>query len=105
VLRPAEFTRNSEGEFERHLSRESYDMFRVGPDIITVWREDRRGMRSIYLAGPYELSRQMLAEHLKNQEELRVGELIVWPDVIGELLKLSESVRASKATVSAPHGV
>jgi len=105
VLRPAEFTRNSEGEFERHLSRESYDMFRVGPDMITVWREDRRGMRSIYLAGPYELSRQMLAEHLKNQEELRVGELIVSPDAIGKLLKLSESVRDSKATVSAPHGV
>jgi len=104
VLRPAEFTRNSEGEFERHLSGESYDMFRVGSDLVTVWREDRRGMRSVYLAGPYELTRKMLAEHLKNREELRVGELILSPDAIGELLKLSEPAGDSKATVSEPHG-
>jgi len=105
TLRLADFTRNSEGEYEKHLSGDSYDMFRVDPDLVTVWREDRRGMRSVYLAGPYELSRKILEEYLNNGQELRVGELVLSTDAIRGLLELTKPAKESEPNVSAPHEV
>jgi hypothetical protein len=105
TLTLAEFSRNSAGEYERHLSGESYDMFRVVPDLITVWREDRRGMRSVYLAGPYELTKKMLGEYLKSGQELRVGNLVLSTDAIRVLLELTEKPASESANVSVPHEV
>ena len=100
-----EFSRNTAGEFEKHLSGESFDMFRVAPDLITVWREDRRGMRSVYLAGPYELTSKMLGECLKSGQELRVGMLAVSTDAIRGLLELMEKPASESASASVPHEV
>jgi len=105
TLRLPDFDRNSEGEYEKHLSGESYDMFRADPDMVTVWREDRRGMRSAYLAGPYELSRKMLEDYLSKGQELRVGDLVLSTDSIRGLLDLTKSAKASDANVSAQHEV
>ena len=105
TLRLPDFARNSEGEYEKHLSGESYDMFRVDVDMVTVWREDRRGMRSAYLAGPYELSRKMLEDYLSEGQELRVGDLVLSADAIRGLLDLTKSAKASDANVSALHEV
>ena len=101
----AEFSRNLAGEYEKHLSGESYDMFRVAPGLITAWREDRRGMRSIYLAGPYELTIKMLGDCLKGEQELRVGILVVSIDAIQGLLELMKKPTSESASVSAPHEV
>jgi len=97
--RLTEFVKNAEGEYEKHLAGDSYDMFRVDPDLVTVWREDRRGMRSIYLAGPYELTRKMLEEYLNNGQELRVGELVLSSEPIRGLLELMRSAKESEASV------
>jgi hypothetical protein len=91
TLRLTDFTRNSEGEYEKHLSGDSYDMFRVDPDLVTVWRENRRGMRSVYLAGPYELTTKILEEYLNNGQELRIGELTLSTDAIRGLLELKSA--------------
>ena len=100
----AEFSRNSAGEYEKHLSGDSYDMFRVDPDLITVWREDRRGMRSVYLAGPYELTRKMLREYLNSGQELRVGNLVLSTDAIRGLLEWTEKPASESAScVSVQH--
>jgi hypothetical protein len=99
TLRLAEFTRNSEGEYEKNLSGDAYDMFRVDSDLVTVWREDRREMRSIYLAGPYELTRQVLEEYLSSGQELRVGDLALSTDTIRGLLELMKSAKESEANV------
>ena len=100
TLRIPEFVRNSSGEYEKHLSGDSYDMFRADPDMVTVWREDRRGMRSVYLAGPYELSRKMLEEYFNNRQELRVGELALSTDAIRGLLELTKTPKGPEASVS-----
>jgi hypothetical protein len=105
TLRLSDFARNSEGEYEKHLSGESYDMFRTDPDMVTVWREDRRGMRSVYLAGPYELSRKILEDYLTKGQELRVGELVLSSDSIRGLLDLTKSAKASDSNASAQHEV
>jgi len=90
TLRVSDFTRNSEGEYEKHISGESYDMFRVSHEMVIVWREDRHGMRSTYLAGPYELSERMLEEYEKSGQELRIGELVLPSDEIRGLLQLTK---------------
>ena len=87
-LKISEFTRNSSGEYEHNVSAQVYDMFRVDPDMIVVWREDRKGIRSIYLAGPYELSRSLLAEQVKKGEDLKLGSLSLSVESINELLAL-----------------
>lgn len=56
--------------------------------MIVVWREDRKGIRSIYLAGPYELSRSLLAEQVKKGEDLKLGSLSLSVESINELLAL-----------------
>jgi len=103
TLVPTEFSRNAAGEYEKQLSGESYDMFRVDPDVVTIWREDRRGIRSVYLAGPYELTKKMLQEYLSGGEELRVGILVLSTDTIRSLLELTEKPRGEAPSVSAPH--
>ena len=102
-LRLSDFTRNSAGEYERHLSGEFYDMFRLDPDLATVWREDRRGMRSAYLAGPYELTREMLEKHLENGEGVSVGELTITTEAVRGLIELMKS-SAELPNASIPHG-
>ena len=102
-LRLSDFTRNSAGEYERRLSAEFYDMFRIDPDLVTVWREDRRGMRSVYLAGPYELTREMLGKQLENGEGLSVGQLTLTSEAVRGLLELMKSP-AELPNASIPHG-
>ena len=96
-VRIADFVKSASGEYERHLSGEVYDAFRIEPDMITIWREDRRGMRSVYLAGPYELSRVLLEEQLKSGDALKIGSLNLSVDSMRELLALQAS-----PTVSSP---
>lgn len=105
TLTLTDFSKNTEGEYEKHLAGDSYDMFRMDPDLVTVWREDRHGMRSVYLAGPYELSQKMLEDYLNNGQELRVGELVLATDAIRALLALMESRKESGANVLAQHEV
>ena len=102
-LRLSDFTRNSAGEYEKHLSGEFYDMVRLELDLATVWREDRRGMRSVYLAGPYELTREILEKHLKNGEGASVGELTLTSEAVRGLLELMKS-SAELPSASIPHG-
>ncbi len=91
VVRIQEFTKALSGEYERHLGGDVYDMFRVERDVVTIWREDRKGMRSNYLAGPYELNRKILEDHLKGGEELKIGHLCISIDTIRQFLALENS--------------
>src|SRR5271157_1981984 len=95
-LNPAEFNPTPTGEYERHLIGDSFDMFRVDREVITVWREDRKGIRSNYLAGPYELTRKMLEEYASGGQELRIGHLVVSTDTVRALLALQEKVAAPR---------
>jgi hypothetical protein len=97
----SEFTQNPEGEFEKHLSGESYDVFRVEPDLVTAWRENRRGIRSTYIAGPYELTKKMLEEFMSSGQELRVGDLSLSCDTIRGLVGLMERSKRVQASVNA----
>ncbi len=93
----ADYTKSLSGEYERHLAGEVYDVIRAEREMITVWRETRQGMRSVYLAGPYELSRALLEEHLKSGEGLKIGLLNLSVGSIQELLALQQSPIASSA--------
>jgi len=86
----ADFTRSPSGEYERHLSGQVYDMFRMEKEGVTVWREDRRGIRSGYLAGPYEVSRKLLEEGVRGAKELKIGSLSLSVDSMRALLALLE---------------
>jgi hypothetical protein len=99
-LKLAEFNLAATGEYERHLAGDSFDMFRVNREVITVWREDRKGMRSNYLAGPYELTRKMLEEYASGGQELRIGHLIASTDTVRALLALQGKVASVSATAS-----
>ncbi len=94
-IQVADFTRSASGEYERQLGGEVYDAFRIDPNMITIWREDRRGIPTVYLAGPYELSRELLAEHLKQGEALTIGSLNLSADSIRQLLELQQGTKAS----------
>ena len=94
------FSQNSEGEYERRVSGDSFDMARVDPELVTVWREDRREMRSVYLAGPYEFTKKFLEDSLSTGEELQVGVLTVPIDSIRRLLGLMEKLRETSAAAS-----
>jgi len=86
VVRFGEFAKSEAGEYECHLSENVYDMLRIEPVGITVWREDRRGLRSIYMAGPYELRWKLLEDYANRGEEVRIGSLILPPETLRELL-------------------
>ncbi|MFI5449434.1 MAG: hypothetical protein ACHQ03_06685 [Candidatus Bathyarchaeia archaeon] len=94
-VRLADFVKSPSGDFEHRLSERVYDMIRVQPDMISIWREERQEIRAVYLAGPYELTREYLEEQLKRGEELKVGIISLPLDVIQDLLK------PQSATVSA----
>ena len=97
-MQAKDFTRSSSGEYEHHLSEEIYDMFRMEREGVTAWREDRKGMRSVYLAGPYVLSRKLLEDNVKNGVDVRIGILHLSVDSMRELLAFlassAESVQA-----------
>lgn len=99
-MQVGDFTRSSSGEYERHLSDEIYDMFRMEREGVTAWREDRKGMRSVYLAGPYELSRKLLEDNVKNGEDVRIGILHLSVDSMRELLALLASSAESVPSAS-----
>ena len=94
-VRLTDFVKSPSGDFERRLSERVYDMIRVQPDMISIWREERQEIRAVYLAGPYELTRESLEEQLKRGEELKVGIVSLPLDVIQDLLN------PKPATVSA----
>jgi hypothetical protein len=98
-VRMGEFVRSPSGEFERHLTGDVYEMVRVEPENVSVWREDRRGIRSIYLAGPYELSRKLLQDQVNSGVELRIGFLLLSVESMRRLLEMQthaeESMSAS----------
>lgn len=89
-----DFVKSSSGDLEHHLAGHIYDMMRIHPEMVTIWREDRQEIRAVYLVGPYEFTRELLEEQLK-RGELRVGSVSLTTDVMQELLK------AQSATVSA----
>jgi len=99
-MQVGDFTRSSSGEYERHLSDEIYDMFRMEREGVTAWREDRKGMRSVYLAGPYELSRKLLEGNVKNGVDVRIGILHLSVDSMRELLALLASSAESVPSAS-----
>jgi hypothetical protein len=86
----SEFSRSSSGDYERQVTPAVYDMFRIERETVTVWRENRQGMRSNYLAGPYELSRKLMEEYASRGEELRVGYLSLPVEALRELMQLQE---------------
>lgn len=83
-----QFPRSASGEYEHHLAGNVYDMLRVEPGLITIWREDRQGIRSLYLAGPYELKKKLLEEQVTCDEELRIGNLSINLETMRRLLEL-----------------
>ena len=100
-LKLAEFNLNATGDYERHLIGDSFDMFRVDREVITVWREDRKGIRSNYVAGPYELTRKILEEYASGGQELRIGHLIASADTVRALLALQGKVAAEQPSAQA----
>ena len=99
-MRISEFSKASPGEYERQLSGTMFDMFRIEPGTTTVWRENRAGFRSVYLAGPYELSRELIEEYAKRGEELKIGYLSLSVETLQDLLRLQgQQVEGPKATV------
>lgn len=99
-IQVGDFTMSSSGEYERHLSDEIYDMFRMEREGVTAWREDRKGMRSVYLAGPYELSRKLLEDSVKNGVDVRIGILHLSVDSMRDLLALLASSPESVPSAS-----
>ena len=93
-LKLAEFNLTPTGDYEHHLIGDSFDMFRVDREVVTVWREDRKGIRSNYLVGPYELTRKTLEGYASGGGELRVGHLTASVDTVRALLALQEKVAA-----------
>jgi len=89
-VRINEFTQSGSGEYERQLAGTVYDMFRIDRDTIIVWRENRQGIRSQYLAGPYELSKKLVEEYVARGEELRIGQLAVSVETLRDLMRLQE---------------
>jgi len=83
-----QFSRSASGEYEHHLIGNVYDMLRIEPELITIWREERQGIRSLYVAGPYELKKEFLQEHLARGEELRIGNLSLSLDATRRLVEL-----------------
>lgn len=83
-----QFPRSASGEYEHHLVGNIYDMLRIEPELVTIWREDRQGIRSLYLAGPYELKKKLLQEHLARSEELKIGNLSLNVDTMRRLVEL-----------------
>ena len=93
-----QFSRLSSGEYERKLTDHVYDMVSVRPEIVNVWRENRTQMRSAYVAGPYELSSEVLEEHAKFDEPIQVGILSISTESIQALLGMQRELQAQVAS-------
>lgn len=89
-----QFSQSLSGEYEHKLTDFVYDVVSVRPEMINVWRESRTGMRSAYLAGPYELNSELLDEHAKNGEPIRIGILSISSESIQELLNIQRELQA-----------
>jgi hypothetical protein len=85
-----EFKVSDAGGYERHLVANIFDMIRVEPETVTIWREDRQGIRSIYLAGPYELKRNLMEDYAKRGEDLKIGYLSLSVGTVRELLNVQQ---------------
>ncbi len=85
-VRLSAFSETEAGEYEQHLSGNVYDLVRADPAGVTIWREDRLGLRSVYLAGPYELGWSRVQEALNRGEELRIGNLLLPLQTMRDLL-------------------
>lgn len=82
------FTKSETGEYERRLSDSVYDLLRVERPSVRIWREERLGFRSNYLAGPYELNWDLLEDQVNRGEDLKIGSLLLPVYAIKELLAL-----------------
>ena len=96
------FSKSPSGEYERKLSDTVYDVFRVQHDLITIWREDRGAMRSVYLAGPYELTSQLLEGYVKKGEQLHIGILLLSSETARALLEM-QLPRSAEASTQGTH--
>ena len=96
-LRLNEFTQSGSNEYERHLTGTVYDMFRLDRDTIIVWRENRQGMRSQYIIGPYELSRKLMEESVGREEDLTIGNLALSVDTLRGLISLQDLLARPQA--------
>lgn len=100
-VRVDEFSKLSSGEYERHVAGAVYDMFRVEREGITIWRENRLGMRSVYLAGPYELSKKLIEDQMNRGQALKIGYLSLSVESMQSLLSLQEHpVEGVRSTVN-----
>ncbi|MGA3404640.1 MAG: hypothetical protein ABSD49_02775 [Candidatus Bathyarchaeia archaeon] len=88
-----QFSRSPDGEYEHKLTDYIYDMVGVRPEMVNVWREDRKGMRPVYLAGPYELGAELLEEHAKHGEPISIGILSLSTESVQALLSLQKQLQ------------
>jgi hypothetical protein len=89
-LKIDEFSKSGSASYERKLAGTVYDMFRVEGEGVTAWRENREGMRSNYLAGPYELSLKLMGEYARRGEDLKIGYLSISVEALRDLMHLAE---------------
>jgi len=92
-----QFSRSLSGEYERKLTDHVYDIVSIRTEMVNVWRESRTEMRSVYLAGPYELSSEALQEHAKLSEPIRIGILSISTESIQDLLDMQRGLQAQVA--------
>lgn len=92
------FSKGEAGELEKHVFADSYDIIRLEPKGVTIWREDRRGLRSLYLSGPYELDWNRVREAVTEGRELRVGSLHLPLKAARDLLALHEGAIVESST-------
>jgi hypothetical protein len=93
-----QFSRSPSGEYEHKISGTVYDLLYIQPDMITIWREDRGAMRSVYLAGPYELSRELLEGYVRRGEQLSIGILSLSTETAQALLEMQTPHSAKIST-------
>jgi len=86
----SEFKVSSTGDYERQLAENVFDMIRVEAERVTIWREERQGIRSIYQSGPYELKRKLMEDYAKRGEELKIGYLSLSVETVRQLLNLQQ---------------
>lgn len=89
-VRLEQFTKTPSGEFEHRLGGNTYDMLRVDSELAVIWREDRQGIRSVYLAGPYELKRSTFEGQVARNQDLTIGNLTIDVATASRLLELQK---------------
>lgn len=86
----SEFKVSSTGDYERQLAENMFDMIRVEAETVTIWREERQGIRSIYQSGPYELKRKLMEDYAERGEELKIGYLSLSVETVRQLFNLQQ---------------